>query len=221
MTSVSCPRPPRAARRDRQSSTPVPVPPSTLWATGIEPLDPADRWPAPILTRAIGEFSSPGARVLLTAWPAPVSRGRLHLLEADTETARATVESLGRDPRSGGDESVDLVVVSLLADHLDPVTVAENVIASAADRMAAGALLVVLGRCRHSRDGVLLDPAGPVVAAAQSADLLFLQHLIAAPVAGETIPAPHPATGTGQGRHTVAHIDVFAFLLPITGQAAA
>ncbi|MGW4365498.1 hypothetical protein ACWEKT_07615 [Nocardia takedensis] len=220
MTSDSRSRSPRSAVRDSRSSVPG-IPPSTLWAAGTEPLDPADRWPAPILSRTIAEFSEPGARVLLAGWPAPASRGGLAVIDPDTETARAAVESSGRDPRPGDGELVDLVVVSLLADHLDPVAAAEHVVSLAADRMAVGAALVVLGRCRHSRDGVLLDPAGPVVAAAQSADLLYLQHLIAAPVAGAGIPTPPTDTDNGRGRHAVVHIDVFVFLLPHTGQAAA
>ncbi|MBH0777682.1 hypothetical protein [Nocardia bovistercoris] len=205
--------------------------PSTLWPTGPDPLDPGHRWPAPILTRAVEEFCPPGGRVSLLNRHAPATRGELRAVHADTTAAYTLIESLGHPtdpaPHTGtapgagpvGAGSVDLVVVSLLADHLDPVTTAEHTVSQAVSRLAVGGVLVVLGRCRHSRTGVLLDPAGPVVAAAQAADLLYLQHVIAAPVTEDTITRTASADPPdGPARHVVAHIDVFAFLLPHTTQ---
>ncbi|WP_051023355.1 hypothetical protein [Nocardia pneumoniae] len=225
MTATSRQRPSRSVTATTRATVPVAVP-STLWAAGTEALDPSDRWPEPILSRAVREFSAPGYRVLLIGWPPPASRGELRVIEPDTAAAMAAVAALGRHsednpaPRTGASEPVDLVVVSLLADHLDPVAAAEQVAALAVERMAAGGLLVVLGRCRHSRSGVLIDPAGAVVAAAQAADLLYLQHIIAVPVTGTTITATPPADAPDSGAdrhpvaHAVAHTDVFAFLLP-------
>ncbi|MGO4615677.1 hypothetical protein AB4305_14980 [Nocardia sp. 2YAB30] len=222
MTAKTPQRPSRSATSPTLPATGTAAIPSTLWAAGSDPLDPDDRWPEPILSRAVREFSVPGGRVELIGWPAPTTRGGLHVAEPDTAAALATVAALGRDPNPdpGADEAVDLVVVSLLADHLDPVAAADRVAGLAVARMATGALLVVLGRCRHSDDGVLIDPAGAVVAAAQAADLLYLQHIIAVPVTGTTItatpPAEAPDSGADRGpvAHTVAHTDVFAFLLP-------
>ncbi|WP_433524072.1 hypothetical protein ACQPZ2_02195 [Nocardia pseudovaccinii] len=226
MTAKSRQHPSRSATGHTATSATLVVP-STLWATGSDPLGPTDRWPTPILSRAVREFSAPGDRVLLIGWPAPITRGPLRVAEPDTAAALETVQTLGRHPNSdpnpatgtGTDEAVDLVVVSLLADHLDPVAAAEQIATLAVARMAMGALLVVLGRCRHSRSGVLIDPAGAVVAAAQAADLLYLQHIIAVPVTGTTItatpPADAPDSGADRGvAHAVAHTDVFAFLLP-------
>ncbi|WP_062993964.1 hypothetical protein [Nocardia anaemiae] len=225
MTVKSRQLPSRSATDNTSTSTSVVVP-STVWAAGSDPLDPGDRWPQPIVSRAVREFSAPGGRVLLLGWPAPTTRGGLHAVAADTVAACASVEGLGRTAHhkpgtgTGTDEAVDLVLVSLLADHLDPVAAAEHLTTLAVHRLAMGGLLVVLGRCRHSRSGVLIDPAGAAVAAAQAADLLYLQHIIAVPVTGTTItatpPADAPDSGADRGPvvHTVAHTDVFAFLLP-------
>ncbi|MET7773162.1 hypothetical protein [Nocardia sp. NPDC005366] len=230
MTAESRQRPSRPGTSSNgtgRTSVPVVIP-STLWTAGTDPLDPEDRWPAPIVARAVHEFTAPGGRVLLLGWPTPAARGGLHAVAADTVAACADVEALGRtahhqphtDTGTGTGDAVDLVLVSLLADHLDPITAAEQAAALAVQQLTAGGLLVVLGRCRHSDSGVLVDPAGAVVAAAQAADLLYLQHLIAVPVTDTTITdipfaeAPASVTDRYPVAHTVAHVDVFAFLLP-------
>ncbi|WP_280272634.1 hypothetical protein [Nocardia wallacei] len=201
--------------------------PSTVWAAGIEPLDPGDRWPIPILSRAVTEFSAPASRVLLIGWPAAARRGPLQVIPAGTGGALAAVEALDRRPRiepTAGEGPQDshatapLVLVSLLADHedgLQPGPVADL----AAPRVAEGGLLVVLSRCRHSRTGVLDDPAVAVVAAAQAADLLYLQHIIATPLHGDTITTATPPVPTGLARHAVAHTDVLVFLRPASAPA--
>ncbi|WP_435593833.1 hypothetical protein [Nocardia sp. bgisy118] len=212
-----------SSRRPRSTSAPVRVP-STLWALGPEPLDPDDRWPEPVLAHTIAEFSEPGSRVMLVGWPAPTARGNLRVLEPDTAAAVAAIGDLDRHgldaptDRNRSGEPVDLVIASLLAEHFDPIAAAEHVAALATEVMAMGGLLVVLSRCRHSDSGVLTDPAGSVVAAAQAADLLYLQHIIAAPVSGTAVTAPpaDPAS-SGTAPHVVAHTDVFVFLQPAHG----
>lgn len=85
--------------------------------------------------------------------------------------------------------SADLVITSLplhpddnpgLAGDAEALMVAgRDLIAPAAARLLrAGGILVVLTHSDWSR-GWLLDPTGPVVAAAQNADLLYLQHVVA------------------------------------------
>ncbi|RBO79604.1 hypothetical protein [Nocardia puris] len=213
---------PARSRRPRSSSAAVRVPP-TLWGLGSEPLDPGDRWPDRALVHAVTEFSAPGARVMLLGWPAPIGRGALRIIESDTAAALSTIGDLGRHGldaptgRTWPDEPVDLVIASLLADHLDPIAAAEHLTALATEVLAMGGLLVVLSRCRHSDSGTLFDPAGPVVAAAQAADLLYLQHIIAAPISGDQITAPADPAPSGTARHTVAHTDVFVFLQPAHG----
>ncbi|WP_157106255.1 hypothetical protein [Nocardia sienata] len=218
-----------ASSRRPRSATPTPAVrvPSTLWAVGTEALDPDDRWPGPVLAHTIREFSEPGSRVMLIGWPAPTGRGRLRMIEPDTAHALAAIRDLDRHsldapthPSDPG-EPVNLVIASLLADHFDPIRAAENITTLATEVMAMGGLLAVLSRCRHSDSGILLDPAGSVVAAAQAADLLYLQHIIAAPVTGHTITVPAPAlaeqTTPGIPRHSVAHTDVLVFLQPEHG----
>ncbi|MEV4204371.1 hypothetical protein [Nocardia salmonicida] len=209
--------------RPRSTSAAVRVP-STLWALGPAPLDPDDRWPDPILSHAIAEFSEPGSRVMLLGWPAPAARGALRIIEPDTAAALAAIGELDRHgldaptDRDRSGEPVDLVIASLLADHLNPVEAAEHVTTIATEVVAPGGLLVVLSRCRHSDSGVLNDPAGSVVAAAQAADLLYLQHIVAAPISGTTITAAPAEPGSAAvARHQVAHIDVFVFLQPAHG----
>ncbi|WP_157228898.1 hypothetical protein [Nocardia brevicatena] len=213
-----------SSRRPRAITTATVRVPSTLWAIGPEPPHPDDRWPGPILARTIAEFSEPGSRVMLVGWPAPTARGTLRILEPDTAHALAAISDLDRhalDAPTGRDrcgEPVDLVVASLLAEHLDPIAAAEHVTTIATEVLAMGGLLVVLSRCRHSDSGVLLDPAGSVVAAAQAADLLYLQHIIAAPVSGTTITAADLEDSASRvARHRVAHTDVFVLLQPAHG----
>jgi hypothetical protein len=85
--------------------------------------------------------------------------------------------------------SADLVITSLplhpddnpdVAGDAEALMVAgRDLIAPAAARLLrAGGILVVLTHSDWSR-GWLLDPTGPVVAAAQNADLLYLQHIVA------------------------------------------
>ncbi|WP_174190069.1 hypothetical protein [Nocardia barduliensis] len=213
---------PASSRRPRSSTADVAIP-STLWGLGSEPLDPGDRWPDRALVHTITEFSAPGARVMLLGWPAPTERGALRIIEPDTAAALATIGDLGRHgldaptDRTWRDEPVDLVIASLLADHLDPIAAAEHITALATEVLAMGGLLVVFSRCRHSDSGTLFDPAGSVVAAAQAADLLYLQHIIAAPISGHQITAPAEPTPSGTARHAVAHTDVFVFLQPAHG----
>ncbi|MGY0497472.1 hypothetical protein ACWZHB_03110 [Nocardia sp. FBN12] len=212
-----------ANSRHRSTSAPVRVP-STLWALGPEPLDPEDRWPAPVLAQAIAEFSEPASRVMLLGWPAPAARGALRIIEPDTATALASIGELDRHgldaptDRSWSGEQVDLVIASLLAEHVDPNAAADHVTSLATEVLPMGGLLVVLSRCRHSDSGILLDPAGSVVAAAQAADLLYLQHIIAAPVSGTTITvAPTEPGSSAIARHAVAHTDAVVFLQPSHG----
>lgn len=210
------------SRHPRSGTNAVQIP-STLWPLGPDPLEPADRWPDRALVHTITEFSAPGARVMLLDWPAPTARGTLRIIEPDTAAALSAIGDLGRHGldaptgRTWTGAPVDLVVASLLADQLDPIAVAEHITALATEVLAMGGLLVVFSRCHHSDSGTLFDPAGPVVAAAQAADLLYLQHIIAAPISGHQITAPASPTPSGTARHAVAHTDVFVFLQPSHG----
>lgn len=101
--------------------------------------------------------------------------------------------------------------------------------------LGGGGVLVVLTRTHIGADGELVDPTGMIVASAQNADLLYLQHIVV-PTAPLTLPVcpprlPNPSTGDGQlpmpqaGRarsevpapargHLIAHVDLLAFAQP-------
>jgi hypothetical protein len=70
-----------------------------------------------------------------------------------------------------------LIITSLRPEHRDDRS--SNYVALLAARLLrVGGILTVLTRSDWSR-GELVDPTGPVVACAQSADLLYLQHIVA------------------------------------------
>ena len=48
----------------------------------------------------------------------------------------------------------------------------------AAGMLRGGGILAVLTRVRHTADGALVDATGGIVASAQNADLLYLQHIV-------------------------------------------
>jgi hypothetical protein len=118
-------------------------------------------------------------------------------------------------PERGGDQSSDLV--ALVAARL----------------LRVGGILVVLTHCDWPA-GELIDPTGAVVASAQNADLLYLQHIVAlhAPVRGgrfaaESLTAPDGAVAENEARaehraavrglpapHRRIHSDVLVFAQP-------
>ncbi|WP_246037637.1 hypothetical protein [Saccharothrix texasensis] len=118
-------------------------------------------------------------------------------------------------PERGGDQSSDLV--ALIAARL----------------LRVGGILVVLTHCDWSA-GELIDPTGAMVASAQNADLLYLQHIVAlhAPVsdgrfATESLIEPDGATAENEARaehraavrglpapHRRIHSDVLVFAQP-------
>lgn len=93
-------------------------------------------------------------------------------------------------------DSADLVITSLPVGHpVDPATDAtrDHVAGVAARVLRTGGILAVLTHCDWS-SGELIDPTGPMIAAAQNADLLYLQHIVAlhTPIRDGTL-APPPA----------------------------
>ncbi|WP_157116559.1 hypothetical protein [Nocardia vaccinii] len=210
------------ARKPVRSSRPRAVPatiPSTLWACGPAPIEIAEGWPPRIVARALLEYSRPSDRVLLM----PRTLEAEHLIgHLDRVSAHA--------PGHEHIADTDLIVATTLAPHargLRPWMVAEV----AAARLRAGGLLVVLARPHRDPDGTFHDQTGDLVTEAQNTDLLYLQHLVAAPVHGTDIVAtPTPDADTpdvleGSGEHDQArlpgmvhtdtvHVDVLVFLQP-------
>ncbi len=189
--------------------------PSTIWATGTQPLDLTDSWPEPIIKRAVQEFTGPGDRIRLVQ-PA-IARRQLSVVSSDTDRPNAVIAKLKREPDQPG--TVDLLLASMLPHHHDPAGAAPQIAALAADDLAEGGVLVVLTRCTHTSDGTLIDPTGPVVAAGQNADLLYLGHIVAVPITDDTITGPPLCVrtqSTSTPRHLTVHADVLVFLRPRT-----
>ncbi|MEU1984421.1 hypothetical protein [Nocardia sp. NPDC019395] len=221
--------------RRRTSSTPsrgrppaVDVP-STIWAGGTEPIEADTQWPKQIVSRAVIEFSRPGDQVTVVSSPAPTARRRRRFLTPDTKAALTTIEGLGRSsviehlaagpatsrtPAPSEDGKISLILASLLPPENTSLSVVDEIVTLAATRLASGGVLVVFTRATHTPAGALLDSTGHVVSAGQTADLLFLQHIVAAPISDDTIVAPAPDTA-GQARgHIVVHTDVTVLLRP-------
>ena len=146
----------------------------------------------------------------------------------------------GRRPRP--DVLADLAVVDL--DGGDAASTTASV-SLAARALRGGGILAVLTRCQHDRaddhgdkggagagraevDGAALsDVSGAVVASAQNADLLYLQHIV---IPTRPLTSPDRADGAGRGtdpaevappspvpywpRHPIAHADLLIFARP-------
>lgn len=154
-----------------------------------------------------------------------------HALD-DPSTPDARVD----EPHTPGprDHGGDLPAgANLVLTHLAPDvaggSVVDQLAGSAAHLLRTGGLLAVLTHSDRS-GGVLRDPTGPMVAAAQNADLLYLQHLVLllAPIRhGHLTPPPEPA-GTDMpapadglaAAHQRVHTDLLLFAQPQSAASA-
>jgi hypothetical protein len=143
--------------------------------------------------------------------PTPTDRDGRVLDGAPTGTADTDLIITSLRPEHSGDHASDLV--ALLAARL----------------LRVGGILVVLTHCDWTR-GELVDPSGPVVASAQNADLLYLQHVVAlhapvrdgafatdldGPATDEDARARHRAQVRGlPAPHRRIHSDVLVFAQP-------
>jgi hypothetical protein len=198
-----------AGKPARTRTAPASIP-STLWACGTTPIDTADAWPPRVTARALIEYSAPGDRVLLM--PATPDTQRLvHDLDRTTT-----------DPGLAQPAEIDLILATTLPGNHD--LRAPMIAEMAASRLRAGGLLVVLARTWRDHDGTFHDPSGDLITEAQNTDLLYLQHLVAAPVRGAEI-VPTPADSRSAGAPTdsgpeqafgpdAVHVDVLVFLQP-------
>ncbi|MGW4213455.1 hypothetical protein ACWEIJ_36095 [Lentzea sp. NPDC004789] len=131
-------------------------------------------------------------------------------------------------PEANTAATADLVIASLPPERLVD-GLRDHVALFAARLLRTGGVLAVLTHS-HRGGGRLVDPSGPIVAAAQAADLLSLQHVVAvhAPVRDGDFtltanPAEidraereqHHATVRGlPAPHRMAHSDVLVFAQP-------
>jgi len=117
----------------------------------------------------------------------------------------------------------DLIITSLPPQHSGPYT-SDHITLLAARLLRVGGILVVLTHSDWS-SGELLDPTGHLVACAQNADLLYVQHIVAlhTPVhCGQLHSTPtvdHTPQAYGPGRatpHRRISSDVLVFAQPQT-----
>ncbi len=238
------------------SSAPIPA---TVWACGTAPIDPDATWPTPILTKIVAGFSGPGDHTVLLAWPSTPpnpTQGPVRADGASTASRRTgpddewaialtAIADLGRsaqalhvdpDPRASAAAAglsvqtgnADLIITSLRPERSDN-DATDPVALLAARLLRLGGILAVLTHSDWSR-GELFDPTGAVVAAAQNADLLYLQHLVVlhTPIhRGELLCQPHGAADVEPARvrhsaqlrrlpeaHRRIHSDVLVFTQP-------
>jgi hypothetical protein len=170
---------------------PWPVPePSTPGATGGDPARPVADGPERELTdalRVVRGLDRTAQLIRIQLEPGahhPVSRPYWADLVGDSQAPGDTASTPppGRCPtaaRSGVDAAgagADLVITSLRPEHARHGG-SDQVAGVAARWLRTGGVLAVFTHCDWST-GELVDPTGPVVAAAQNADLLYLQHIV-------------------------------------------
>jgi hypothetical protein len=158
--------------------------------------------------------------------------------DSDRSTATAfppTPPDLGDGVFDGAEDApadTDLIITSLRPEHGGDQS-SDLVALVAARLLRVGGILVVLTHCDWPA-GELIDPTGAVVASAQNADLLYLQHIVAlhAPVRGGRFAAESltehdgpAASNESRARHRAAvrglpaphrriHSDVLVFAQP-------
>jgi hypothetical protein len=159
------------------------TPPSGELASAVDAVEELDRAATVIhlLTRAHdGSGSRPFWADLVPTPNSPLGTGAgayaRGVLDPDDGTAVTPAADL-----DGAAGSADLIITSFPVDPATPEDsdrFRDHVALAAARLLRVGGILAVL---THSdwRSGVLIDPTGPIVAAAQNADLLYLQHIIA------------------------------------------
>ncbi|MGV9832927.1 hypothetical protein ACWDUL_01800 [Nocardia niigatensis] len=207
-------------RRRRPAAPSAPIP-TSIWNAGPAPLAVTGYGPLPVLARAIREFMTPAGFFLLAALTPQqeiLAPQVLAPLAAELRghrpphTARTAASPLTA-PRA--EDLADLIVASLLPSIPTPAdtdTLARLTF-GAAEKLCAGGVLAVISRHSHDSSGRLIDPTGSVVAAAQAADLLYLSHIVAVPLEGDSIATTEESTESA-GRHLNAHLDISVFLNP-------
>jgi hypothetical protein len=148
--------------------------------------------------------------------------------DAELADALATIERLERVGRIAGTTDAadyDLVITSLPSTHRGN----DEMAVRASHLLRVGGIFAVLTHCDWTR-GSLTDPTGSVVTAAQNADLLYLQHIVAVhapirdgafvvelsdPIDDEYVLAEHRAAVRGlPAPHRRTHSDVLVFAQP-------
>lgn len=220
--------------------------PATVWLSRGSPSDLDAEWPLPVVVAIVISFTNPDGHVVLLPSPTPIPitpalpecdepdgelqdaltavRGLertaqvIHTDPAPRTPGRATPE-----PNQFGDSAAgtDLVITSLRPEHGGDQA-SDRIALAAARLLRTGGILTVLTHS-DTAQGQLVDPTGAVVAAAQNADLLYLQHIVVvhAPVRDGKfmIDNPHPRPRAQPTTHHRIHTDLLVFAQPHDHQA--
>ncbi|MGH3856922.1 MAG: hypothetical protein ACRDR6_26270 [Pseudonocardiaceae bacterium] len=145
-----------------------------------------------------------------------------HTPESDSLSGDAPGPTAARFELAAWD--TELIITSLRPEH-SADRASDHVALLAARLLRVGGILAVLTHSDWSR-GELVDPTGPIVACAQNADLLYLQHIVAlhTPIHyGQFLREPHgaqaptpdsaPVRGLPAPHHRISS-DVLVFAQP-------
>ncbi|WP_418153383.1 hypothetical protein [Actinoalloteichus caeruleus] len=118
-------------------------------------------------------------------------------------------------PTPGGPDSPADLVIAVVPPSWTGQRVLDHLALRVAELLRTGGILAVITHCDR-KQGRLVDPTGSVVAAAQNADLLYLQHIVAVhshPADVANTDAEH-SDGVIFGPHVLTHSDVLVFAQP-------
>lgn len=178
------------------------VPPGTL-AAARELIEAHDRFSriAHWQPRAGGAAEPFWARFVHPTNPATAATGRGEVHDDDPHPGPAHAE-FGHPT-----EPVPLVIAAV-----DPMGVGDDFGVAAAELLRDGGALAVITHGDH-RQGRLVDPSGSIVASAQNADLIYLQHIVALhhPIAAGRLTRSRPRETGTTTRHRRVHSDVYLF----------
>ena len=203
---------PTTAPRPRHAPTQTAGPGDQLAAAGavIEGLDRTARViPIQVDPNACGPASRPFWDDLLHTTPSPRRPGTGPLPGSAPGAAANRLDT--------ATATADLIITNLRPEHSGDRT-SDHVALLAARLLRVGGTLTVLTHSGWSR-GELVDPTGPMVACAQNADLLYLQHIVAlhTPIhRGHLLSHSHkrPAPPRNQAPHYRISSDVLVFAQP-------
>lgn len=135
--------------------------------------------------------------------PSPETTGTGHGNDHDSQPYPRPAHAALRRPA----ESAALVVAAV-----NPTGVGDDFGVAAAQLLRDGGTLAVITHCDCQR-GQLIDPSGSIVASAQNADLIYLQHIVALhhPIASGHLTRSHRGAAGTSKRHRRVHSDVYLF----------
>jgi hypothetical protein len=160
-------------------------------AAGVAVIDNLDRAGQVVRVTADPTVAGPGSRPFWADLVGEPDHSPSTVTQPRTDMGDLVVEGVPAVP-----SVLDLIITSLRPENAGDQS--SDLIAFLAARLLTiGGILVVLTHCDWTT-GALVDPSGTIVASAQNADLLYLQHIVAlhTPVLDGQVTAESTATAT-------------------------